>query len=190
MHAARARMSRLGRCGSTATCSSAAGPPSPISIDMHTSNRSGVGIRGSRACPCPSTTTRVGRLQVGHAHGDRAQAPDLVLGRHGAAVPRMRLARRRRRPPGRDADLPDPRNRARGVRHARPISRGLTRARQSRSLPPLQSALPANAQGGAGDAVGAAPLAAGRQVEKCEVGAGGRQRRRHRTGDRRSHRPD
>ena len=30
---------------------------------------------------------------VGHAHGDRPQAADLVLGRHGAAVPRMGLAR-------------------------------------------------------------------------------------------------
>ena len=41
-------------------------------------------------------------------------------------------------------------------------------------LPPLQSALPMNPQGGVDDAVGAAPLALGREVEKCEVGAGGR----------------
>src|SRR6478609_8290116 len=30
-------------------------------------------------------------VQVGHTDGDRAEAADLVLGRHGAAVPRMGL---------------------------------------------------------------------------------------------------
>ena len=38
----------------------------------------------------------------------------------------------------------------------------------------MQSASPVHPQGRVDDAVGAAPLALGREVEECEVGAGGR----------------
>ena len=121
----------------------------------------------------PSVTTLGGGLQPRHAHGDRAEAADLVLRWHGAAVPRVSLARA--------AVIHEAEALAFGILEIEPeASVALVDAlmgdalRVEALLPPCKRLLAVHPQGRVDDAVGSPPLAPGREIEEGEVGAGRR----------------
>ncbi|MCC2653219.1 MAG: hypothetical protein K0Q60_3385 [Microvirga sp.] len=114
-------------------------------------------------------------LQLRHADPDRPQAPNLVLGRHGAALPRMGLA------------LPVIIDEAQALAFEilevegkaavtldDPVAAHMKAIEAI--LPPSEGLLAVHAQRRLGDAVGATPLAIHRPVEECDVRAGRRLR--------------
>ena len=114
----------------------------------------------------------VGRLQVGDAQRDRAEAADLMLGRHRTLLPRMGLA---------GAAVVDEREALafrileedRGAAVARlDAAVGDTGVGET-LLPPGKARLAADTERRARDRIGAATLGRGRPVEEGHVGAGG-----------------
>ena len=61
-------------------------------VDMDAARRHAHHTRAPGAWPSASRQHDVGAGEVGHADGDRTEAADLMLRRHGALVPGMGLA--------------------------------------------------------------------------------------------------
>src|SRR5690606_6768065 len=117
---------------------------------------------------------RFGRRQIGHRDGDRAEAADLVLGGHGAAVPGMRFAGA--------AVVEQPETLAFGILEIETRSPVLlcdlacyqVRIPQP-CRPPVEACRPCDPQASAADRMRPTPLGPGGPVEEREIGARSRQ---------------